>query len=285
MNAGTPSQVVGTHTSRDGIAAPSPYEARSHENTSELSSPSYQNIKKRSDNERDCNRWVSQISVDSHGGVSFHNPTSVFHEAPSPDERLNTLDRVSKDVMSIADDNNAQHASQIKHSLVLNAATQKRLEVLAFGNISTIQNDVPSDVATEFLRFHWCWIHPMFMFVYRPAFTRKSCALTFNKLLILQAGDMALSSPNQPETPYFSETLLKVLLGHSARFRVQDSQHKDAASEVMNKLTQQAHFSLAMRITGSSSISTVQALLQQSAREVAFGNSSQGRSLAFEEIS
>lgn len=122
----------------------------------------------------------------------------------------------------------------------------------------------------------------MFMFVYRPAFTRKFCATMLNRLLIPLAGDMALSSPNQPETPYFSETLLKVLLGHSARFRVQDSQHRDAANAVMNKLTQQAHFSLAMRITGSSSIPTVQALLQQSAREVAFGNSSQGQFFTFE---
>jgi hypothetical protein len=89
---------------------------------------------------------------------------------------------------------------------------------------------------------------------------------------------MALSSPNQPETSYFSETLLKVLLAHCARFRVQDRPYQGSASTVMGALSHQAHLSLAMKIAGPSSIPTIQALLQQSAREVAFGNSSQGRS-------
>lgn len=44
----------------------------------------------------------------------------------------------------------------------------------------------------------------------------------------------------------------------------------------MDALTKQAHLTLALRLTGPSSIPTIQALLQQSAREVAFGNSSQG---------
>jgi hypothetical protein len=87
---------------------------------------------------------------------------------------------------------------------------------------------------------------------------------------------MTLSSPDQPETSYFSETLLKVLLAHCARFRVQDHPYGNSAGTVMAALSQQAHFSLAMKITGPSSIPTIQALLQQSAREVAFGNSSQG---------
>ena len=90
---------------------------------------------------------------------------------------------------------------------------------------------------------------------------------------------MALSSPNQPETQYFSESLLKVLLAHSARFRVQDSDDREAANAVMIALQQQAQHSLAMRLTNPSSISIVQALLQQSARDFAFGNSSQGQSM------
>ncbi|PVH79864.1 hypothetical protein DL98DRAFT_630467 [Cadophora sp. DSE1049] len=201
-------------------------------------------------------RWVSQISVDSHGGVSFHNPTSVFHEAPSPESRLDTLTQVSSGTLSIPPGDGGNHqVDQIKHSLVSNAAHQRRLEDLAIGNITAIQSDVPADVAAEFLRFHWCWIHPMFMFVYRPAFTRNS--------------------PNQPETPYFSEPLLKVLLAHSARFRVQDSEDREAANAAMVALQQQAQHSLAIRLTSPSSISIVQALLQQSARDFAFGNSSQ----------
>src|SRR3546814_4174276 len=63
-----------------------------------------------------------------------------------------------------------------------------------------------------------------------------------------------LSSPNQPETQYFSEPLLKVLLAHSARFRVQDSDDREAANAVMIALQQQAQHSLAMRLTNPSSI-------------------------------
>ena len=87
---------------------------------------------------------------------------------------------------------------------------------------------------------------------------------------------MGLSTPNQAETSYFSETLLKVLLGHSSRFRAQGHPFQDPQNTIMRALSQQAHFSLAMRIAGPSSIPTIQALLQQSAREIAFGNSSQG---------
>ncbi|KAG4432450.1 hypothetical protein IFR05_012065 [Cadophora sp. M221] len=168
----------------------SPYQSRSISDHTELSSPTYQTQEEvPSENERDSDRWVSQISVDSHGGVSFHNPTSVFHEAPSPEARLDTLAHVSSRALSgTPGDTSAHQVDQIKHSLVSNAAHQKRLEDLAMGNITAIQSDVPANEAAEFLRFHWCWIHPMFMSVYRPAFTR----------------DMALSSPDQPETQYFS---------------------------------------------------------------------------------
>lgn len=88
---------------------------------------------------------------------------------------------------------------------------------------------------------------------------------------------MAMSNPTQPETPYFSETLLKVIFAHSARFLVKKALGQEKSNTLMDTLTEQAHFSLAMRISMPSSIPTIQALLQQSAREVAFGNSSQGR--------
>lgn len=86
---------------------------------------------------------------------------------------------------------------------------------------------------------------------------------------------MALSNPARPETPYFSETLLKVIFAHSARFLVKNALAQDQANVIMDTLSEQARFSLAMRISMPSSIPTIQALLQQSAREIAFGNSSQ----------
>lgn len=91
----------------------------------------------------------------------------------------------------------------------------------------------------------------------------------------MKAGDMALSNPTQPETPYFSDTLLKVIIAHSSRFLVKNALGQDQANLLMNRLTEQAHLSLAMRTSAPSAIPTIQALLQQSARDVAFGKSSQ----------
>lgn len=216
--------------------------------------------------------------MDIHGGVTFHNPTSAIHEAPSPNDSVISRGRSLREPLSISNDDATEEQTQARISLVSNAAAQRRIEAIAVQNMATSQKEVSSILVTEFLNFHWCWIYPMFMFVYRPAFTRKFPDSLFSKCgLIYVAGDMAVSSITQGESLYFSETLLKVLLAHSARFHVRDSQQKDAASARMRTLTQQAHLSLAMQITNSSSIPTVQALLQQSARDVAFGNSSQGR--------
>ena len=87
---------------------------------------------------------------------------------------------------------------------------------------------------------------------------------------------MALTGRSPPEAPYFSDTLLKVIFAHSARFLIKPAQDQGLANELMDNLTNQAHFSLGMTLTNPSSIPTIQALLQQSGREVAFGRSSQG---------
>jgi hypothetical protein len=87
---------------------------------------------------------------------------------------------------------------------------------------------------------------------------------------------MALTGPSPREAPYFSDALLKVIFAHSARFLIKPAQEQGLANELMDNLTNQAHFSLGMTLTNPSSIPTIQALLQQSGREVAFGRSSQG---------
>lgn len=150
----------------------SPFEAHSLEDISELSSPSYQSLEASHEKKRACDRWVSEISVDSHGGVCYHNPTSSFHEAPlnNPSNPTSTL---SHELLGTIE-NHAQYANQMKHNLVSNAATQRRFEAMAVENMAAIQNEISSREANEFLKFHWCWIHPMFQFVYRPAFTSES---------------------------------------------------------------------------------------------------------------
>lgn len=66
--------------------------------------------------------------------------------------------------------------------------------------------------------------------------------------------------------PYYSEFLLVVLCGHAARF------HDGKIGEA---LTARARLLLGAEIQKPSSIPTVQGLLQLSARELAFGSTSQ----------
>jgi hypothetical protein len=139
-------------------------------NPPELNDSSHQRLEASPQSRKEEDDWVSQISVDIHGGVSFHNPTSAIHEAPSPQDNVNSRGRESVPVTN--DDVNEKQA-RTRLSLVSNAATQRRLETLAVQNMTASQTELSSTLVTEFLNFHWCWIYPMFMFVYRPAFTSK----------------------------------------------------------------------------------------------------------------
>jgi hypothetical protein len=144
------------------------------EDISDFSSPSYQNFEASHERKRDCDRWVSEISVDRHGSVCYHNPTSSFHEAPLDDGRSNSECNTRYETQVADEESNVQQNDKIKLSLVSNAAAQRRFEAMAVEKMAAVQNQVSSEVASELLKFHWCWIHPMFQFVYRPAFTSKS---------------------------------------------------------------------------------------------------------------
>ena len=165
----------------------------------------------------------------------------------------------------------------MKHELIMNAGHQRQLEPFAIAH-TAVKANVPKEISHELMKYHWCWIHPLFLFVYRPAFTRGMTMVN-------------LSSPDAPDPPYFSETLLKVIHAHCARFLNHDvyQQHyqtlpsqqapvpvKLTAREFMDKMTEEARTSLGLETLKSSSIPTIQALLQQSAREIVFGRSSQG---------
>jgi hypothetical protein len=84
---------------------------------------------------------------------------------------------------------------------------------------------------------------------------------------------MGAAAGGAPDTSYYSDTLLKVMSAHTSRFLV--SSPAPLTYHVPN-LVEQARNSLGMQMSNSSSIPMVQALLQQSAREVSFGRSSQG---------
>lgn len=171
----------------NSAASTSPLQAQSAEVRDERNSPNYQNVEATHESQGEREQWVSEISVDSNGAVCYHNPTSAIHEAPPSDNpRSASVCASSPETISVTSDVGTQHIDLIKQSLVSNAATQRRFEAMAVANMTAVQNEVSSDMASEFLTLHWCWIHPMFMFVYRPAFTRKSISnLSLKPRLIL----------------------------------------------------------------------------------------------------
>lgn len=112
------------------------------------------------------------MAFDAKGGVIYHGSTSLF-QLPSRTEEVNAILPASEVISG-------------KEKLVQNAWEQRALEVLA---------ETPEPFQ-YLLNNHWCWIQPLFNFVYRPAFTR----------------DM------QCMGQYYSHTLLNAMLGHSVRW-------------------------------------------------------------------
>jgi hypothetical protein len=109
-------------------------------------------------------QWVSQISVDGRGSLTYHNPTSAIHEAPSP-----TIDDYSVDeVLEVSQQSNGLLTDDAAQSFSGSRASERGL---------TLGGDFSVALEGDFLRYYWCWIHPMFMIVYRPAFTRRLASL------------------------------------------------------------------------------------------------------------
>lgn len=206
-------------------------------------------------------KWDTDISVDDRGSISFHGSTSAVHEPPNLEQAAQITPE------QLLSPKSEQEEEQTKQDLRQNAQQQRQLEDFAIANTAQRVN-LPKEVSEELLKFHWCWIHPLFVFVYRPAFTRGMTLVNS-------------SQPGSPDPPYFSETLLKVMTSHCARFLNHDIyQHhfntRYTPTEFMQQTTHDARVSLAMETLSSSSVPTIQALLQQSAREIVFGRSSQG---------
>jgi hypothetical protein len=161
------------NSTKSGVPA-SPIETRSPDDISDINGSHYEYVEANHDSPGERDQWVSEISVDSNGGVCYHNPTSAIHEAPLDNPRSNSVCASSPETISVISEVGTRQMDQIKRSLVSNAAAQRRFEAMAVENMAAVQKEVSSEMASQFLRLHWCWIHPMFMFVYRPAFTRKS---------------------------------------------------------------------------------------------------------------
>lgn len=58
----------------------------------------------------------------------------------------------------------ASEDEQVKRSLVMNAQNQRAWEDFAISN-TAVKVNIPKELSDELLKYHWCWIHPLFIFV------------------------------------------------------------------------------------------------------------------------
>lgn len=130
-----------------------------------------------------------------------------------------------------------------KEKLVQNAWEQRALEILA---------ETPEPFQ-YLLSTHWCWIQPLFNFVYRPSFTRDMQSLG----------------------PYYSHTLLNAMLGHSTRWCKADPEIGQSlkpydGGELFKRHARTLLFEEIS--TGNCNVPTIQTLLLLSAQECSAGN-------------
>ncbi|EQK99446.1 Zn(2)-C6 fungal-type DNA-binding domain protein [Ophiocordyceps sinensis CO18] len=138
---------------------------------------------KRSSDQQCISRSFRGLKIDDKGGITYHGTTSFFN-LPSDRAPAVVADRLAPTDTDV----------QRRERLVNNAWQQRALE-----NMS----DIPEPFQ-YLLNVHWCWIQPMFNFIYRPAFTRDMQSLG----------------------PYYSHTLLNAVISHSIRWGQSDPSTK-----------------------------------------------------------
>jgi hypothetical protein len=172
---------------------------------------------------------LPDLNVDANGRYIYYGSTSALEHPFSEVD---------------ADHTSEYEKSEARTNLVTSALHSRRMEEISMGN-AALRVDIPRELVDQLLNTHWTWIHPVFMFIYRPAFMR----------------DMGSGGK------YFSQLLLSVMCCHSTRF---------TKKELAAQLLMRVHLLLGEQIQDNISIPTVQALLQLSARQVGQGAVSQG---------
>ncbi|KAJ4862334.1 fungal specific transcription factor domain-containing protein [Trichoderma breve] len=130
------------------------------------------------------------LKIDDKGGITYHGTTSFFN---LPSDHSSAA--VAVDLHASA----TEVETQRRERLVSNAWQQRVLEE---------HSGIPEPFQT-LLNVHWCWIQPLFNFIYRPAFTRDMQSLG----------------------PYYSHTLLNAVLSHSIRWAKSDPNTKRILDE------------------------------------------------------
>ncbi|RAL16891.1 putative C6 transcription factor [Aspergillus homomorphus CBS 101889] len=191
-------------------------------------------IKEEEDDDQNLTRDFEGLKVEHDGRISFHGPTSLF-QLPSG---------VVSEAASIS--HLAMHLEGRKERLVNNAWRERAYEQMA----------TMPEPFQYLLDSHWCWIQPLFNFVYRPAFTR----------------DMKINGP------YFSEALLNAVLSHSVRWCKAEPkigpilESFEGGAQFSHRAVTGLYDSLKAGYIG---IPTIQTLLILSAQECGRGNRTQ----------
>ncbi|PSR85877.1 fungal-specific transcription factor domain-domain-containing protein [Coniella lustricola] len=178
------------------------------------------------------------LKLDERGVLTYHGATSFFN---LPSDYTGSEGDVPVSPHS-------EHPLNGRRERLVNNAWQQR----ALENLSEIPEPFQYLINT-----HWCWIQPLFNFIYRPAFTR----------------DMQLLGP------YYSHTLLNAILSHSVRWGRWDNSTRERLEQeydggaVFGRHARTMVFDEVSR--GVATIPTVQTLLLLSAQDCSQGNTSQ----------
>ncbi|KAJ9231370.1 transcriptional regulator family: Fungal Specific TF [Paecilomyces variotii] len=198
------------------------------------SSPGQQSEHDERGSQQDLSGDFEGLKVEDDGRISFHGPTSLF-QLPS-----GVVNETS------ATTHLALELEARKERLINNAWRERAFEQLAA---------IPEPFQ-YLLDSHWCWIQPLFNFVYRPAFTR----------------DMKINGP------YYSDILLNAILSHSVRWCKLEPKIGpllaafDGGAEFFHRSVTGLYDTLK---SGYVKIPTIQTLLLLSAQECGRGNRTQ----------
>ncbi|KAJ5096603.1 hypothetical protein N7456_007324 [Penicillium angulare] len=200
----------------------------------ESSSSAGRKIKSEDEETHELARDFDGLNVENDGRISFHGPTSLF-QLPSG---------VVNETASTS--HFAQELEARKERLITSAWRERAFEQMA----------TMPEPFQYLIDSHWCWIQPLFNFVYRPAFTR----------------DMKLNGP------YYTDVLLNAILSHSVRWCKEEPQ----IGPLLDSFEGGAQFYQRARTgifeslqTGYAGIPTIQTLLLLSAQECGRGNRTQ----------
>ncbi|OAQ62965.2 C6 transcription factor [Pochonia chlamydosporia 170] len=190
--------------------------------------------------EQAMSRSFRSLKIDDKGSITYHGATSFFN---LPSDRTGP----SSGDVPFLDPSTSDTDRQRRERLIHNAWHQRAMEDLS---------EIPEPFQ-HLLNVHWCWIQPLFNFIYRPVFTR----------------DM------QSMGPYYSHTLLNAVISHSIRWGRSDPSIKRLLDESYQGGTVFGKHARSMLFeelsNGVCTIPTIQTLLLLSAQECSLGNSTQ----------